>query len=375
MIIGPGQIKKESAPFKPKAIMVLVDELGEVMSNSNFKLVNSIQGNISSIARLGRAGAVHLCLATQRPSANVISAEVKNNVNAGILLGHFDAGASSLIFDEDISDLAKPEIKGRGYLKTGGINEFQAYWVERSKDFVKKNLSELPKVSQLDAGQTARAASVAPSAGDGQPHEQRGFIDSNPVQGHAQGDVPVKPHPMRRYKVDQKTIEDAIHRAHAPEFKPDIREVHPRRIRSTAELDENGKQPVGIGAIDQDRDDILKALAEARRRAGMELEVPSEVTLPDQPVEREKSLPQRGQQAAINAGQAQGAAGGLKLGGLKLKSQSGEANAGVMQGGGLKIKLGGQAGAPKSQQQAGQQVGNGKTSEKTDDDLPFNILQ
>ena len=130
-------VKKETGKFEPKAVLILVDELSEVMNDTNYKMVSSIQNSLGSIARLGRAAGVHLCLATQRPSSNVINADLKNNIQMGVLLGDFDTGASTLIFDEDISDLAKPEIKGRGFIKTGkDINEFQSYWTEKEKDFL-----------------------------------------------------------------------------------------------------------------------------------------------------------------------------------------------------------------------------------------------
>ena len=147
MIITKESIQKTTDTFRPKAFICLVDEMSEVMNSTNFKLVSSIQNNIGSIARLGRAAACHLVLATQRPSSNVINADLKNNIQCGVLLGDFDASASTLIFDEDISARSKPEIKGRGYIKSGKeITEFQSFWTEKEKDFVKKDLSKAPKL-------------------------------------------------------------------------------------------------------------------------------------------------------------------------------------------------------------------------------------
>ena len=137
---------KTKGIYKPKAILVEIDEMGEIMSGSNYKLVSSIQESIGSIARLGRAAGVHLCLATQRPSSNVINADLKNNIQQGVILGEFDSSASSLIFDEDVSNLSKPEIKGRGFVKSGkDIAEFQSYWTDPKKDFVYVETKEEPK--------------------------------------------------------------------------------------------------------------------------------------------------------------------------------------------------------------------------------------
>lgn len=136
MRLTKNNITKTKGKYKPKALLILVDEMSEVMSGSDFRKVSSIQENIGSIARLGRAAGVHLCLATQRPSSNVINSDLKNNIQQSLILGDFDAGASSLIFDEDVSHLSKPEIKGRGFIKSGKeITEFQSYWTEPKKDF------------------------------------------------------------------------------------------------------------------------------------------------------------------------------------------------------------------------------------------------
>ena len=125
--------------YYPKAMLVMADEMTEVVEGDNYKLVNSIKESISSIARLGRAAACHLALATQRPSGNVISSDLKNNIHQSVILGDFDTGASTLIFDEDISHKSKPHIKGRGFIKAGKeIIETQTYWTVPSRDFVLK---------------------------------------------------------------------------------------------------------------------------------------------------------------------------------------------------------------------------------------------
>lgn len=125
--------------YYPKALLIMADEMTEVVEGDDYKLVNSIKESISSIARLGRASACHLALATQRPSGNVISSDLKNNIQQSVILGDFDTGASTLIFDEDISHKAKPYIKGRGFIKSGKeIIETQTYWTEPKRDFVYK---------------------------------------------------------------------------------------------------------------------------------------------------------------------------------------------------------------------------------------------
>lgn len=136
-------IEETTCKYNPKAIVIGIDEMTEVSEGSDYKAVNSIKDSIASIARLGRASAVHLFLATQRPSSNVISNDIKNNIHQSVILGEFDAAISGLIFDEDISHKAKPEIKGRGFTKVGKeIFEFQSYLTNPEKDFVVKEKPE-----------------------------------------------------------------------------------------------------------------------------------------------------------------------------------------------------------------------------------------
>lgn len=55
MKLTKNNIVKVQDKYMPKAILVLVDELSEVMNDTNYKLVSSIQNSLGSIARLGRA--------------------------------------------------------------------------------------------------------------------------------------------------------------------------------------------------------------------------------------------------------------------------------------------------------------------------------
>lgn len=70
----------------------------------------------------------------QRPSGNIISSDLKNNINMATLLGDFGTSESTLCFDDDVSDLAKPEIIGRGFVKTGQtILEYQSFLINDFK--------------------------------------------------------------------------------------------------------------------------------------------------------------------------------------------------------------------------------------------------
>lgn len=130
--IKKGDITKTRGIFKPKILLFLVDEMNELMTSDDYKSVETIKQNMGSIARLGRAAGVHLALAMQRASGGTVSTDLMNNIQQSILLGAFDSGSSTNLFEKDISNLSKPDIKGRAFMQVGkkDIFEVQTYWIE-----------------------------------------------------------------------------------------------------------------------------------------------------------------------------------------------------------------------------------------------------
>lgn len=125
MVNGQPITLKDITPFKgqyaPKAVVLMIDELAEVMCSDDHTSVDTIEKGLGSIARLGKASGVHLVLACQKVSSSVISSDLINNLQMKILLGCFNDEASIFVFDKDVSNLCTPEIKGRGFVYTGGL--------------------------------------------------------------------------------------------------------------------------------------------------------------------------------------------------------------------------------------------------------------
>lgn len=65
-----------------KRIYIFIDELADLMYMSK----RDTEKYISSIARLGRAAGVHLIIATQRPTRDVLTGQIKLNIPARIAL-------------------------------------------------------------------------------------------------------------------------------------------------------------------------------------------------------------------------------------------------------------------------------------------------
>lgn len=159
--------------YKPKALIFLADELNELMNSDDYKSVDIVKQSLGSIARLGRAAGVHLALACQRASGGTISADLKNNIQQSILLGGFDSGASTLMFEKDISNLAKPEIKGRAFMQSGNvIVEVQTYYTQPENDWVFDETQKETYLNPEYEKQKKKRKEVM---------DQTGFVDQHPI--------------------------------------------------------------------------------------------------------------------------------------------------------------------------------------------------
>ena len=116
-----------------KRYIFACDELAEMLDKTGLtkdqkEIITKIEGKLSIIARLGRAFGIHLILATQRPDANILSGQIKNNINCRIC-GRADNVLSMIILDNtDAADLIQEDAQGRFLLKGGSM--FQAYWFD-----------------------------------------------------------------------------------------------------------------------------------------------------------------------------------------------------------------------------------------------------
>ena len=111
------------------------DEIAEMLDKTGLtkeqkEIISKIEGKLSVIARLGRVFGIHLILATQRPDANILSGQIKNNVNCRIC-GRADNILSQIILDNtDAAEQIPKTARGRFLLHDGTM--FQAYWFEDS---------------------------------------------------------------------------------------------------------------------------------------------------------------------------------------------------------------------------------------------------
>ena len=112
------------------------DEVAEVLDKTGLtkeqkERIGLIENRLSMIARQGRAFGIHLILATQRPDANILSGQIRNNIDCRVC-GRADTILSQIILDNTTAAEQIPKDKaGRFILHDGTV--FQGFWVDETK--------------------------------------------------------------------------------------------------------------------------------------------------------------------------------------------------------------------------------------------------
>lgn len=112
------------------------DKVAEVLdktgrSKEDKELLAQIENRLSTIARLGLAFGIHLILATQRPDANIIPGQIKNNMDFRVC-GRADSVLSQIILDNTSAAEQIPK-DARGRFITGDGTVFQGYLFDEER--------------------------------------------------------------------------------------------------------------------------------------------------------------------------------------------------------------------------------------------------
>lgn len=137
--------KKEQLPY----VVIIIDELADLMASHG----REIEGSIVRIAQMARATGIHLIVATQRPSVEVITGLIKANITSRVALqvaSQVDSrtildtgGAEKLLGGGDMlfisSDFSKPKRIQGAYVSEEEIRSVADFIRDKNEDFRAKS--------------------------------------------------------------------------------------------------------------------------------------------------------------------------------------------------------------------------------------------
>ena len=114
--------------FACDEVAELLDKTG--LDKSSKEKISIVEHRLSTIARLGRAFGINLILATQRPDANILAGQIKNNIGTRIC-GRADEVLSRIILDDTIAAKNIPK-NAQGLFITNNGTLIKGYYFEDS---------------------------------------------------------------------------------------------------------------------------------------------------------------------------------------------------------------------------------------------------
>lgn len=126
----------ETTENKLPRLIFACDEVAELLDRTgrgkeDKERLAQIENKLATLARLGRAFGIHLILATQRPDANIIPGQIKNNMDFRVC-GRADSVLSQITLDNTSAAEQIPK-DARGRFITGDGTVFQGYLLDEER--------------------------------------------------------------------------------------------------------------------------------------------------------------------------------------------------------------------------------------------------
>ena len=169
-------VTQEEDGQKLPQVVIIIDELADLM----LVAAKEVEDSICRIAQMGRAAGMHLIIATQRPSADVITGLMKANIPSRIAFSVASAMESRIILDTQGAEklvgkgdmlyapigIGKP-LRVQGCFVTDAEVEAVASFVKDnySSDYNQQVLEEIEKKAQ-QTGKAGKPGAAAPDPSD-----------------------------------------------------------------------------------------------------------------------------------------------------------------------------------------------------------------
>jgi len=160
--------ERKGIPLRMLYYVIIIDELADLIMTAG----KEIEGHIIRIAQKARAVGIHMILATQRPSVNVVTGLIKSNMPCRISFRVASRQESRIVLDQNGADV----LLGRGdmlFLQPGTSNLIRAQGTYVDESEIRSVVKELRGAGgpQFDAG-LVRLNSRAIGQGGGEKDEQ-----------------------------------------------------------------------------------------------------------------------------------------------------------------------------------------------------------
>jgi len=173
---------KDALPY----VLIAIDELADLMSSFG----REVEGSIVRLAQMARATGIHLLLATQRPSVEVITGLIKANITARIALqvaSQIDSrtildtpGAEKLLGHGDLlflsAELSKPKRIQGAYITEDEIKSVANFIRENNKVEMRETEESPFENGAMNVGATAPGMGAA-SGGVSAPHNFDDYLN------------------------------------------------------------------------------------------------------------------------------------------------------------------------------------------------------